>query len=173
MIAGSWNAFASPFRYWGMILDIGTIVSDGMAEGDYLRAWHRAVQRENSLLPPATAAFLDESVPKLSECLAFWDFIEDGLAWLDAISEDERGSAERALEFPEEKATWCALVDEIAHERGLDQVTLNILLQGLDLRSKEPQPPTKAVPGLTIHAAKGMEFGHVYLIGLVEDQLPS
>lgn len=158
----------------GMLLDIGTIVSDGMAqEGDYLRAWHRAVQRGNSLLPPATAAFLDESVPKLSERLAFWDFIEDGLAWLDTVSEDECGSAERALEFPGEKATWCALVDEIAHERGLDQVTLNMLLQGLDLRSKEPQPPTEAVPCLTIHAAKGREFGHVYLIGLVEDQLPS
>jgi len=29
------------------------------------------------------------------------------------------------------------------------------------------------VPCFTIHVAKGMEFDHVYLVGLVEDQLPS
>ena len=56
---------------------------------------------------------------------------------------------------------------------GADQVTLHLLLQELDMRSKAPKPPTGAVPCFTIHASKGMEFGYVYLIGLVEDQLPS
>ena len=52
-------------------------------------------------------------------------------------------------------------------------MTLNVLLQGLDLRSKTPSTPHGAVPCYTIHAAKGAEFQHVYLVGMVEDQLPS
>ena len=50
---------------------------------------------------------------------------------------------------------------------------MNVLLQGLDLRSKTPSVPKDAVPCYTIHSAKGAEFQHVYLVGLVEDQLPS
>ena len=41
------------------------------------------------------------------------------------------------------------------------------------MRSKAPSPAKGAVPCFTIHASKGMEFGHVYLIAMVEDQLPS
>jgi len=45
-------------------------------------------------------------------------------------------------------------------------------LQELDLRAKEKPPPKGAVRCLTIAASKGMEFRHVFLIGLVEDELP-
>jgi DNA helicase-2/ATP-dependent DNA helicase PcrA len=48
-----------------------------------------------------------------------------------------------------------------------------LLLQELDLNSKTPEPPKNAIRCYTIHAAKGLEFKHVYLIGLVEEQLPS
>ena len=65
------------------------------------------------------------------------------------------------------------MVEEVDREFGREQVTLNVLLQGLDLRSKTPSPPRDAIPCSTIHSAKGAEFHHVYLIGLVEDQLPS
>jgi DNA helicase-2/ATP-dependent DNA helicase PcrA len=52
-------------------------------------------------------------------------------------------------------------------------VTLHLLLQELDLRSKTPPVPENGIPCFTIHAAKGLEFDHVYLVGMVEDQLPS
>lgn len=158
----------------GIDLNSGDIASDAMTqEGDYLRAWHRAVQRDNSLLPSVTAAFLAEAVSQLSERLAFRDFMADSFAWLDAVSEDGSESDASALEFPAEKATWRVLVDEIVHARGRDQLTLNTLLQRLDLRFRRTQPPQEAVPCLTIYAANSMEFGHIYLMGLVEDQLPS
>lgn len=76
-------------------------------------------------------------------------------------------------EYADEKATWHQLVAEIAAQYGRQEVTLHLLLQELDLRSKAPVPPKDAVPCFTIHASKGMEFDHVYLVGLVEDQLPS
>jgi DNA helicase-2/ATP-dependent DNA helicase PcrA len=77
------------------------------------------------------------------------------------------------FEFLEESDTWHELVSEVVSEFGRDQVTLNVLLQGLDLRAKTPSPQKGAIPCYTIHGAKGAEFHHVYLVGLVEDQLPS
>lgn len=82
-------------------------------------------------------------------------------------------SNDNESEFLEEYDTWHELVEEVDREYGRDQVTLNVLLQGLDLRSKTPSAPKGAVRCYTIHAAKGAEFQHVYLVGLVEDQLPS
>ena len=54
-----------------------------------------------------------------------------------------------------------------------EDVSLHQLLHELDLTSKTPPKLSEALPCFTIHASKGMEFGHVYLMGLVEDQLPS
>ena len=76
-------------------------------------------------------------------------------------------------EFEDEKKVWEALVADIEAQFGKESVTLHMLLQELDLRSKTPPQPKEAVPCFTIHASKGMEFGHVYLIAMVEDQLPS
>ena len=41
------------------------------------------------------------------------------------------------------------------------------------MRSKEAPPKPNSVTLMTIHGAKGTEFTHVYLVGLVEDEMPS
>ena len=56
---------------------------------------------------------------------------------------------------------------------GRSEVTLNVLLHELDLSPKHLPIPPNAVRCLTIHMAKGMEFDHVYLIGLADEVLPS
>lgn len=56
----------------------------------------------------------------------------------------------------------------IGRDAGLDH-----FLQQLDLRSKEPAPPPATVRLMTIHAAKGTEADHVYVIGMAEDSIPS
>ena len=161
------------FELSGINLIVGDIISEAAPEeGDYLRAWARAALRREQL-DPQTRRFLTASVPKLGDRLDFWSFITDSFAWFEELPEVGPGSGDDTSEFIEEKETWHDLVQEVIGEFGQEQVTLNVLLQGLDLRSKAPIPPRDAVPCFTIHASKGMEFRHVYLVGLVEDQLPS
>jgi DNA helicase II / ATP-dependent DNA helicase PcrA len=47
------------------------------------------------------------------------------------------------------------------------------LLQGLALRPKEPPRDPDSVGLSTIHSVKGLEFDHVWLIGMAETVLPS
>jgi DNA helicase-2/ATP-dependent DNA helicase PcrA len=61
---------------------------------------------------------------------------------------------------------------EITRSLG-DELTLEAFLQELQMHSKELPPQPDTVILTTIHGAKGKEFEHVYLIGLVEDELPS
>jgi len=161
------------FALEGIDLNVRDIISASAAEeGDYLRAWlQAALQRQQ--LSSVTRSFLSVSVPKLADKLDFWSFMKESFAWFKELPEIGPEPAGQGTEYEEEKATWHGLVNEVAGQYGNDQVTLNVLLQELDLRSKTPQPPRDSVPCFTIHASKGMEFDHVYLVGLVEDQLPS
>ena len=93
--------------------------------------------------------------------------------WFSGLPDLLPRSRDEMSEYGKEKETWQSLVNEITGEFGREHVTLNVLLQGLDLRSKAPKVPKDAVRCNTIHSSKGMEFDHVYLVGLVEDQLPS
>ena len=161
------------FNLEGIKLIVRDIMSDSAAkEGDYLRAWQRAALQQEGL-NPETKKVLRESVPKLADKLDFWTFIEDGFAWFEELPDIGSVSDNERTEYDEEKITWHNLQQEVVSEFGREHVTLNVLLQGFDLRSKTPTPSQDAVPCFTIHASKGMEFDHVYLVGLVEDQLPS
>ena len=157
----------------GLDLDVKDIISRATTEeGDYLRAWASAALNRDALSFQARKLIV-ESLPKLTERLDFWNFERDAFSWLDGIPDaapDIQGTFD---EYQTEKTTWKELVGEIAAQYGKDQVTLHLLLQELDLRSKTPSPPPNSVPCFTIHSSKGMEFDHVYLVGLVEDQLPS
>ena len=157
----------------GTNLDAGNIMSDSVAEeGDYLRAWQRAALRQERL-DAKTRKFLEESVSNLADRLDFRTFIKDSFAWFGKLPEVGHVFDADVSEYLEEKKTWQELENEVVNEVGQDQVTLNVLLQGLDLRSKTPQQLKDAVPCFTIHASKGQEFAHVYLVGMVEDELPS
>ena len=43
----------------------------------------------------------------------------------------------------------------------------------LDLSSKTPPPAPSAVPCITVHRSKGLQFKHVYLIGMAQEVFPS
>lgn len=142
-------------------------------DDDYLRAWHTLVTERNEV-SEQVKQILGKSVPKLMDKLDFSDLVENAFKWFDTLRNDDNLSqAEGFIDYEEEKKTWQELQNEIERQYGREQVTLHLLLQEMDLRSKNPLPPQGAIPCFTVHTSKGMEFKHVYLAGLVEEQFPS
>ena len=132
--------------------------------GDFLRAWVDA----------ATAASGSEGGRALKQIrtylvdrLTFPGIVKDFLAqgwrsWSDA---------HHAALTEEEVSTWNRLHREIIGEYGAS-VPLNTYLQQLDLSSKTSPPSPNMLRCMTIHAAKGLEFEHVYLIGMAQEVFP-
>jgi DNA helicase-2/ATP-dependent DNA helicase PcrA len=158
----------------GIDIDVRDVVArSSEVEGDLLRAWIRsALARET--LEGSTRQFLTSAVSNLAERLDYREFVNAAFPWVESLPLVVAGGTGKANfdDYPVEKETFEALFAEIASHYGTE-LTLNVLLQELDLRSKAPLPPRGAVPCFTVHASKGLEFKHVFLAGMVEDQLPS
>lgn len=157
----------------GLQIDSKAVTSTSEAfQGNALRSFvSLALSRTG--IEPKTSDFLTSSLMPLADRLDFRAFTSAAFQWFEEVSDILPGDDTSFLEYSEEKATWQQLVSEIEEQFSADQVTLNVLLQELDMRSKAPQPPKGAIPCFTVHASKGLEFGHVYLMGMVEDQMPS
>jgi len=95
--------------------------------------------------------------------------VRDGLAWLPTTAPAAQGLVSDAAE---DKAAWEVAARAIRAEKGTD-LDLAELLQGIALRPKEPPADPGAVGLFTIHAAKGLEFDYVWVVGLAESVLPS
>lgn len=169
-----WHVCKAFYALEGISLNARDIIAHAsVEEGDYLRSWATAALNRSEL-SSSTGQFIKQSVIRvLADRLDFWKFQEGALQWLDSLPDSTPDDESVFDEYEEEKATWHQLVGDISGLFGRDEVTLHLLLQELDLRSKSPEPEPGAIPCFTIHASKGMEFDHVYLVGMVEDQLPS
>lgn len=149
----------------GEVVEVEDLAAaSALVGGDFLRAWCDGPGARAS--DPAEAELMARARERLAERLDFLDlvewFMDDWIApWLeDAAVRDE-------------VETWRHLHVEILAERGRDNATLNLYLQEMDLRSKAPPPPDGAVRCLTVHGSKGLEFRHVFLIGMAEEVFPS
>jgi DNA helicase-2/ATP-dependent DNA helicase PcrA len=101
-------------------------------------------------------------------------FIQAALAYFDSVeSESREGSDEQYAEYSTERKVWQSIIHEIGGEEDAYALSLGQFLQELALANKTPDAPSNSVRCLTIHSSKGLEFLHVYLIGMSEDQLPS
>ena len=111
---------------------------------------------------------------RLVERLQYREFVDVVFDWYHGfVSLEDGDGGDSVLDDGEEEiAIWNDLTREVFRQvNGVP--TLSQFLQELDLRPKVTPAGRDAIQCLTIHSAKGREFGHVYLIGLAEDQLPS
>jgi DNA helicase II / ATP-dependent DNA helicase PcrA len=92
--------------------------------------------------------------------------------WLAETAGTEGTEKGVVTDAADDKAAWETATRAIRAEK-CDEINLAELLQGLALRPKEPPANPGAVSLLTIHAAKGLEFDHVWLVGMAETVLPS
>ena len=101
-------------------------------------------------------------------------FIQEALAYFDSVeSECRQCGDEQYAEYTTERAVWQSIIREIGGEDDAYSLSLGQFLQELALANKTPEAPSNSVRCLTIHSSKGLEFLHVYLVGMSEDQLPS
>lgn len=158
----AWNAMS------GAILEPEDVAAAaGLVGGDFLRSWADAAALGVAAATRA-ADVLDTIRSDLVDSLAFPSVVDSFLdrRWQEWCSD---GDCEITKE---EVETWRTLHGEIMGEHG-SGITLHVYLLQLDLASKEPRPGKDAVRCMTVHRAKGLEFKHVYLIGLAQEVLPS
>jgi DNA helicase-2/ATP-dependent DNA helicase PcrA len=107
-----------------------------------------------------------EFVERLAEApTTYANFIKSAV---DAFDVDESEDQD----FSDDKRAWQYLERSIAQNFG-GNLPLDQFLGHMSLQSKEPPVPDRTVTLMTIHAAKGKEFGYVFLLGLAEEILPS
>jgi len=92
--------------------------------------------------------------------------------FVQQCEQEFENEAEEQADLEEDHTAWRELNASIAQAIGRD-ASLDHFLQQLDLRSKEPAPPDDTVRLMTIHAAKGTEADHVYVIGMAEGSIPA
>ncbi len=133
--------------------------------GDFLRAWLDVAATGNN---GGYETALERIRTDLVDGLRFPEVVEDFLdgGWRSWSSE------EFVDETEEEAITWKGLHEDLAAEYG-GSVPLHTYLQQLDLLSKSPSPSANALQCMTVHGAKGLEFNHVYLIGMAQEVFPS
>jgi DNA helicase-2/ATP-dependent DNA helicase PcrA len=137
-----------------------------------LRAWIDAVLSTNHRLSDKSIELLSKDINLLLNSLDYIGFSQKLLCWAEFFRDTSLGDNNTYNEFIEDSNVWNMLISQISRKFEGEDVGLHQFLNELDLNSKTPPKPSGAISCFTIHASKGMEFGHVYLMGLVEDQLP-
>lgn len=133
--------------------------------GDFLRAWADSVIGGDA---GAGAVLLGGLRSALVDRLDFpgvvdW-FLDDTWADWEADFNDD---------LADEVGIWREFHGQYLREHSAEDVTLHGYLQSMDLASKVAPPPPGAVHCLTVHGSKGLEFKHVYLIGMSQEVFPS
>lgn len=150
----------------GAILEVeGVAANAALFGGDFLKSWcdlaAQAATGEAADLMTRIQASLSERLEHVD--IVDW-FLDKGFStWLEDAD----------IELHEELNIWRNVHGDIVREHGREDLTLSVYLQNIDLAPKVNQPSSNAVRCLTVHGSKGLEFRHVYLVGMAQDVFPS
>ena len=154
-------------RVAGTEFDAALLATEAEAAGrSYLEQWALAL---NGSKKPNAKKLADFALRLIQSRAAWRKVLAEALVWLPETAGTGEGVVTDAAE---DKEAWVIAARAIRSEKG-SEIDLAELLQGIALRPKEPPANPSAVSLLTVHAAKGLEFDHVWLIGLAETVLPS
>lgn len=139
---------------------------------DYLSAWLTEVGKSTN--NENMRRLLTEVEENLVSKVDYKGFVRRSIKCFDGFFEQTCTDHSNATidEFKDDRRLWSDMFRDIITTLG-ESAPLDAFLQEVALRSKEPQLSDDVVRLMTIHAAKGTGFDHVFLIGLAEDQLPS
>lgn len=104
---------------------------------------------------------------------AIRDMIEeiDYRAWLEEVTGDPN-QAIRRMDNVEELLNWITrIIEKDTVEQNIGDITSRLTLMDL-LERQADENQDDAVQLMTLHAAKGLEFPHVFIIGMEEEILP-
>jgi DNA helicase-2/ATP-dependent DNA helicase PcrA len=160
---------SSFYQIEGVNVDYYEIIGQSsFTGGDFLRAWSdRALN--NAHISDITKDYIT-SINNDKYYTNFTKLIEITFNWLDKLEDDNNHDI--YSNYKEEKKTFELLKNDINSISNME-ISLIVFLQELDLRDKSEPVPDDAFELITIHGAKGLEFQNVYLIGMVNDILPS
>lgn len=158
---------AAANRIAGLQLDTALMLAEAASTGtSYLEHWALTAEASQNEI----AQKLSSIALRLVRSRSSWQqIVTEATSLLMTTAETPEGIVSDAAE---DKAAWETAHKAIRAEKGAPP-NLDELLQGIKLRPKEPPPDPTAVRLLTIHAAKGLEFDYVWLIGMAESVLPS
>ena len=110
-----------------------------------------------------------ENLDAMALCQRLLDMTEYR-AWLDETSTSSK-QAENAFENVMELVSWIGNLQKNRDDDSVQEIISHLSLMSI-LENSESEGLEDAVQLTTIHAAKGLEYDHVYLCGFEEESLP-
>ena len=104
-----------------------------------------------------------EFTRKLIKQLDYQDWISD--------TSNSPKQAESRMENVEELVSWIGNLQKNITDPTLGKLSSQLTLMSI-LQNNDEKNDSESVQLMTLHAAKGLEFAHVYIVGFEEDSLP-
>jgi DNA helicase-2/ATP-dependent DNA helicase PcrA len=162
---------SSFYQIEGINIDYHDIIGQSSFSGnDLLKAWV-----EKALVSDKVSESTKEYISLIINEDYFKNFeklINISFEWLDLFEATNDNSQDDFNNYLLEKKVFNTLRTDI-DSLNSSEIPLSVFLQELDLRDKSEKVPENSFELITIHGSKGLEFQNVYLIGMVNDILPS